>query len=444
MTNYLWTWDHSTNWVLDDPGLQTSGCSNLYLKRPETYVEDYRRLTDLCAADGIGGILIWGFVRDSHGGIEAAKQVACYAASKGVRILPGLGTTAYGGAYYKGEHEFNIATFLARNPDCAHVEVDGSKTNCLCPTHPKVIDWVKRGTIWLMETFEIGGLNLENGDFLQCYCPRCREMSQDAGGGDAGYFQGQLNGYGPALEALAPYLGEKWITYATYAGFHTGRAEGDAPHFTPFMGERAPAFVDAFPAESIAQWTLTGMVLQKPLPLTAYLDDGAPEAVYENPNWPRGLKVPTAHSVGFLHQASQWKDTRYRQMISTIKEACLRGAEAGLEGVVIHGEVTDRYIPWWLNYQAYAHFTRHPHDDLRSFANARIAPVLGSEKRAQLFIDCLARWDAGENTPEDARALHDEFAGHVLDAECLPIHNLWVWLIRVMDYPTEEQTRSFF
>ena len=24
--SYFWTWDHSTNWVLDDPGLQNEGC----------------------------------------------------------------------------------------------------------------------------------------------------------------------------------------------------------------------------------------------------------------------------------------------------------------------------------------------------------------------------------------------------------------------------------
>jgi hypothetical protein len=74
--SYFWTWDHSTNWVLDDPGMQTWGCYNKYLKRPETYVEDYRRLTDLCAGLGIGGIVVWGFLRDSHGGIESARRVA--------------------------------------------------------------------------------------------------------------------------------------------------------------------------------------------------------------------------------------------------------------------------------------------------------------------------------------------------------------------------------
>ena len=65
---YYWTWDHSTNWVLDDPGNQFFGCHNQYAKRPETFLEDYRRLVEHCIAMRFNGIVIWGFLRDSHGG----------------------------------------------------------------------------------------------------------------------------------------------------------------------------------------------------------------------------------------------------------------------------------------------------------------------------------------------------------------------------------------
>ena len=41
--SYFWTWDHSTNWMLDDPGAINHGCYNAYLKCPETYIEDYRK-----------------------------------------------------------------------------------------------------------------------------------------------------------------------------------------------------------------------------------------------------------------------------------------------------------------------------------------------------------------------------------------------------------------
>lgn len=80
-SSYSWTWDHSTNWCLDDPGMQTGGCYNKYFKRPEPFLEDYRRLTDFAAGLGIKGITIAGFLRDSHGGVEYAKRVAAYAAA---------------------------------------------------------------------------------------------------------------------------------------------------------------------------------------------------------------------------------------------------------------------------------------------------------------------------------------------------------------------------
>ena len=80
-SSYFWTWDQSTNWVLDDPGIVNFGSWNKYLKKPETYVEDYKRLTDMALSLDIKGIVIWGFLRDSHGGIEYAKKVASYAKS---------------------------------------------------------------------------------------------------------------------------------------------------------------------------------------------------------------------------------------------------------------------------------------------------------------------------------------------------------------------------
>ena len=123
--SFFWTWDHSTNWMLDDPGMQVSGCYNKYFKQPETFVEDYRRLSDFCAGIGIKGIAIWGFLRDSHGGVEAGKRVAGHAASKGVAIMPGFGTTWYGGAYYEGSHRYNLSEFLRQHPDARMLDEKG-------------------------------------------------------------------------------------------------------------------------------------------------------------------------------------------------------------------------------------------------------------------------------------------------------------------------------
>ena len=115
--SYFWTWDHSTNWVLDDPGVLTWGCHNNYIKRSETFFHDYRQLIDLAAVLGVRAIVLWGFLRDAHGGVEGARRVVDYAAERGVAILPGVGTTHYGGFYLEGEHRFNLPTFLSAYPE---------------------------------------------------------------------------------------------------------------------------------------------------------------------------------------------------------------------------------------------------------------------------------------------------------------------------------------
>lgn len=223
--SYFWTWDHSTNWVLDDPGMQVSGCYNKYFKRPETFVEDYRRLTDCAAGLGINGVVVWGFLRDAHGGVEAGKRVAADAASKGVAILPGFGTTWYGGAYYEGAHRYNLAGFLRQHPDARMLNEKGEPYAFngdfgACPAHPAYQTWLRDSMDWMFREFEIGGLNLENGDLLVDYHPLTRAMRKDwpADDPEAFFFQGLS--YRQAMEAVRARLSSKLVACATYTGFN--------------------------------------------------------------------------------------------------------------------------------------------------------------------------------------------------------------------------------
>lgn len=436
--SYFWTWDHSCNWCLDDLGIQTSGCYNTYLKHPETFVEDYRRLTDHAASLGIRGIVIWGFLRDSHGGIDSARRVADYAASRNVAILPGVGTTWYGGVYYEGQSPYSLDRFLERNPDARMLDEKGSPLQHAghpgaCLAHPAYREWLAESIDWLHRTFAIGGVNLENGDFLVDHHPLMQALRRKWPADDPEVFFHQGMSYGQALEAMAARLDDRLCAYATYSGFQPTAG----PVQNAGMGQRAPAMFARLPGKAIAQWTLSGMLRPDPVPLTAFLDDGRPAAVYDNPNWPRGLRPPSPRSVGFLHQGSQWwRVGRYACIISTIKEACLRAWESGLEGVSIHGEVTSRHIPYALNYLAFSHFTRRPDDTLRRFGRETLGPVLGSEQAGEDFIVVLAHAQAGTLT-DDLRRLADpsrrtggasscSFGGTTL--ESLRRHQFWSWL----------------
>ena len=448
-SSYFWTWDHSTNWVLDDPGLLNFGCHNKYLKRPETYVEDYRRLTDFAAGLGVKGILIWGFLRDSHGGIEAAKQVAEYAASQNVAIMPGIGTTWYGGIYYEGDHPYNIETFVRKYPEARMVMEDGEPAaHGACPSHPAFLDWLREAVQWLFREFAVGGANLENGDFLVCHEERCKAHKASWPADDPDFFRLQAMSYVPALECIEERLADNLVTWATYTGFVPGTAVEGGGRGTCMECER-PVLADRVPVQSIGQWTLTGMVRVEPLPLTLYLDDGAPADAFDNPRWPQGLAPPNPRNCGFLHQGSQWwGDTRYSQMVSTIKEGCLRAHRSGLEGVSIHGEATSRHTPCALNYLAFSHFIHWPEDTLRDFGRKTLGQVLADEDEGEAFAEILAHWDAGTLTSahkQDAGKRMAELRGKVAaQGTDLVRWRFWSWLAGMCEGRAEKHTASFF
>src|SRR5438067_1139171 len=90
-TRMFWTWDHSTEWALYRQGAQTMGAFNEYTRGAATFLEDYSRLIKWCGAHHIDAVVIWGLLRDVHGGIESAKRLCELAAKCDVRILCGTG-----------------------------------------------------------------------------------------------------------------------------------------------------------------------------------------------------------------------------------------------------------------------------------------------------------------------------------------------------------------
>ena len=393
---YYWTWDHSTNWVLDDVGNQMSGCGNQYLKQPQTYVEDYRRLVDHCIDMRFNGIVIWGFLRNAHGGERYAYEVAKYAADRGVAILPGLGTTGYGGIYYEGRHPCNLETYLAGHPRRGNMWKDGQiSARESSPYYPENQKWLAESLEWLYRSFPVGGANMENNDLMVDYSAAGKRGRAKIKSHEADYFKDQYFAYKTALEVAHRLAPQAFNTYATYSGFGRGHNISNAG---ADMGAE-PYFAKRMPPSAIAQWTITGMVSPKPARLRDWMDSPRPAAVYENPRWPKGLCPPTPRSAGFLHQASQWDSPLRRSAvaISTFAEGCLRAHESGLEGISVHGEVTGRTLSWRLNYLTMRHWTYHPVSTLAEFVEAELAPRLGGVAEARTFMECLCMVEDGKH-----------------------------------------------
>ncbi len=299
---YYWTLDNSTNWVLDDPGNQFQGCTLRYTKKPETFVEDYRRLVDHCIEMRFNGILVWGFLRDCHGGAAAAYEVAKYATDRGIVLMPGIGTTAYGGPYIEGNHPCNIETYLSRNQELAKRGRDKRYEDVgMSPYHAPTVEWIARGVEWIYRSFHIGGCNLENGDFLVDESPRAKRIRARIKTGEKDFFKDQYYGYKMALDVAHRLKPDGWNVYATYAGFGRDPKMSGAHES---MGA-VPYYATHMPKSAIAQWTLSGMVKHDIIPLREWMKSPRPAGIYDNPRWPKGLRPPTPRSTGFLHQASQ-------------------------------------------------------------------------------------------------------------------------------------------
>lgn len=387
----FWNWDHSTNWARGVRGEQEDGCFNPYLKPAGAYLNDFRRVADFIAEHKLNGLIVWGFLRDGHGGVAESKKLVEHAAERGVRILPGIGSSFYGGIYYEGNHRFNVNTWLSSNPPQLRF-LDGAGKrlhNAICPSQPKNVKWLREGAEWLFSEFpKLGGVNLENGDFFACQCEGCRRMRKKPEN-DPNFYWDMMVTQLPIIEASRKLLPGAWMTYATYTGFN--RDEIWKRTGKSLIRSEVPRFVSQFPEDAICQWTLTHMV------------EGwgrEPEAEVRK-KWPAGLGPPTKHSIGLLHQGSVWhratewwtkppkrNDTgqRYVDISELIRYTCLRCAEEGIEGLEILGEASDDSPAAELNYLAFEEFTWRPRTTMDSFVQNRLARIYGSAAAAGRYL----------------------------------------------------------
>jgi hypothetical protein len=388
----LWTWDFKMIWARGVRGEQHHGANNPYMKRPEDFLNDYRRAADFIGEHKLNGLIVWGLLRERHGGISSARSVVDYAAQRGVRLLAGIGTSHYGGFYYEGRHRFNVDTWLEQGrAELRYLDANNNRLkNTLCPSQPENQEWLRDGTRWLFQEFpELGGLNLENGDFMACQCGDCRRNRQKPEN-DPNYYYDMMVTQVPIIEEARKATPDAWMTYATYTGFdpnglwaHTDRS---------LAKDTTPRFVALYPESAICQWTLTGMV-------------GGwgrlPEAELRA-RWPHGLRSPIKHAIGLLHQGSSdvgsemwWTRSarnnntgeRFVEISELIRYTCQRCSEEGLEGVEITGEVGDGSPANELNYLALEEFTWHPHRSMRQFVRSRLAKLYGGPDEAERYVN---------------------------------------------------------
>jgi hypothetical protein len=414
----FWTWDHSTNWEMSQIGQQEIGVFNPYGKPPGGFLRDYKRVVDFCSRNKIAAVVIYGFLRDTHGGVEAAKELCRYASERGVRILPGIAIGSYGGVYWEGASPYNLATWLSANPQHAATLEKGvgfqisdlafplnfpksDYTLSACPSAPETMAWMEDGVAWLTETFEIGGINIEAGDYGVCGCARC----------------GMRRNNEREAARRKDVHGDYWS--------HTDMADNFPRLFKTARSRKPDLWI-----YSEIQWdNLLDPVAheaQRRLP---------PGGIYQHTTnrtyWSRIRNELTRDYVESLPMqpnvlrcqfACQWngdeRTERYALNARVFGEMAGLCARTGMNGLTVWGEPSPYHATVELSYLAFARFSWDPGLTFEGFIERDAAPLLGGAEAAKEFVAIAEELDRFQvMDPDRLRGLRRRAAAHRAEDE---------------------------
>lgn len=403
----LWTWDHSTNWYLEQVGLQEIGAMNYYAKPEEGFLEDYRRLVDFMSLHRIGGVTIYGFLRDNHGGIEAAQELCRYANERGVRILPGVGINAYGGIYWEGNHRYNLSTWLNQHPDLRAVRgqpvafhipdfpklwfPETHYTDTACPSKPENARYHEEAIRWLAETFEIGGINFETGDYGVCHCPDCAARRT---ADETWSLKDMALLYPRLFEAARQGRPDLWIVSEAY--------------WDNILNLEALAPLAGLPADAIYQFCINRSYWPK-------LQAGLTREHIS--------RLPRPKNVLRTHMGTQWNHERYELVARRFADMMQLLYTTGMQGATIFSEVSAFSVVNEINYLAFARFGYQADLTWEKFVADDLGPLLGGAEAAARYLELLV---VPADSPALTRATAE--AREIAAAQSGEAYRRWVWL----------------
>lgn len=423
----FWTWDHSSNWELNQVGHQEIGVFNSYGKPPRGFLDDYKRMVDFCSMNQIAAVVIYGFFRDSHGGVEAAQELCRYANERGVRILPGVAIGAYGGVYWEGKHQYNLATWLDRHPSYEAEMERGvgfqladlsfplsfprsDYTRVACPSEPDNIAWMRDAISWLVETVDVGGVNIEGGDYGVCGCERCNARRGER-------------------EAAT-------------------RRDDDAEFWSHAdMADNFPGLFEAARSKRDDLWVYCELQWDNLLDPVAHdplhtLPDGAIyQHTFNRSYWNRArdeltaaqvAALPTSTNVVRAQYACQWngdeRTERYAFNARDFAELSQKAGEVGMQGVTIWGEPSPFHASAELSYLSFGRFSYDPSLTWEEFMAQDVAPRVGGAAAADRFVALMQELDASARLDESRlRAIRDEALDGARSGSGEVVRR-WLWL----------------
>ena len=316
-----------------------------------------------------------------------------------MRIIPGIAIGAYGGVYWEGDHPYNLSTWLKKNPQFAATMEKGvgfqladlsfplnfprsDYTVSACPSAPETMAWMEEAVGWLAETFDIGGINIESGDYGVCGCDRCVARRKN----DA-----------EAARRRDDH-GDSWS--------HTD------------MAENFPRLYRAAKAKKPDLWIYCEMQWDNLLdPVAGDAQTSLPPGgIYQHTAnrsfWGRLRKelkrdyvesLPTQPNVLRCQFACQWngdeRTERYALNARVFADMAAFVDKVGMDGLTVWGEVSAYHATAELSYLAFARFCWEPSLTWDRFLDEDLAPRLGGREAAERFVAIAEEIDANQTLP---------------------------------------------
>jgi hypothetical protein len=403
----FWTWDHSTEWALNRPGAQTYGAANTYTRGNDLFLQDYTNLLHWCGRHGIDAVVVWGLLRDCHGGLQSAKRLCEVAARENVRLLCGAGLNSYGGVYYEGDSPYSLERHLQAHGELYALNAAGGKLpHHACPSRRENQQFAAESLGWLFKNLPLGGVQVETGDCGVCQCKLCRERRKHPAG--AFSWEDMALMYPVAAGAIRAASPDAWVVCETYSNPEPQHGPEKAPGF----GDSRPAWsgeaLAQFPAGAFVQWV--GDMAARPwFPWTAA---GA---------FPGGRQ----HHVLRAHFSTYWGRFRGELAIDWIADMVQRSIAHGFDAISLFGEVSPFHAGAELNYLALGHCgsAANPTADLDLFLREVAGPLLGGADQARDYLRFARLLDDRARIPDALKSISARCATLPPDAA-----RRWIWL----------------
>ena len=346
-----------------------------WLKRPEAYLRNMMLVVDYMSEHKLNGLILWGFLRERHGGVEAAQALCRYARERGVKIIPGVGIDRhYGGFFHEGNHEFNLETRSRQNPELRSRDKAGAlEPRTLCMELPENREWIRRGFRWLYSTFDIGGVNVEFAEHSTCYNQACVTARSRQPGAETDFAKDVARITPFVMNEIQTVAPGTDASYVIYGGF------------TPEMQANPPLHVRSVPASAICQWTLTKM-------MTALVAPPERRAAAERKDaWPEGLRPPGKNNIGYLHWNAFYSKDHKGFLVDAYREAARKAYRHGFVGLDSYGEESAEFANTELNYLAFTEFAYNPEMTDDEFVRKRVAPLYGGVEAGRIVLEIAHR-----------------------------------------------------